>query len=155
MTKALVLGAGMVGRVIAADLAQDSAFRVTIVDVNDATLTSATRHAKNSVATTQADLSDTDTIKRLVEPFDIVLGALSSTIGLNALRAVIEAGRNYCDISFMADDALQLDALAKEHNVTAVVDCGVAPGMSNLLAAYGAARLDSCENIETYVRALP
>lgn len=155
MKKAIVLGAGMVGRVIAADLAQDSAFDVTIADVNDANLASAMRHAKNSVATTQADLSDTDTIKRLVEPFDIVLGALPSTIGLNALRAVIEAGRNYCDISFMAEDALQLDALAKEHRVTAVVDCGVAPGMSNLLAGYAVDQLDTCDTIDIVVGGLP
>ena len=97
MTKAIVLGAGMVGRVIAADLAEDSAFTVMIADLNEDNLARAVQHsgdhADNEVKTTRADLSDADTVKRMVEPFDIVLGALSSTIGLNALRAVIEAVR--------------------------------------------------------------
>ncbi len=155
MTKAIVLGAGMVGRVIAADLSEDSEFDVTIADLSEASLSSARRHARDAVATTQCDLSDSDAIKRLVEPFDIVLGALSSRIGLNALEAVIEAGKNYCDISFMAEDALQLDGLAKKHGVTAVVDCGVAPGMSNLLAAHAALQLDTCDSIDILVGGLP
>jgi saccharopine dehydrogenase-like NADP-dependent oxidoreductase len=159
MTKAIVLGAGMVGRVIAADLAEDPAFSVTIADVSEDNLAQAAAHAQgravNRITTTRADLSDAAVIKRLVEPFDIVLGALASHIGLNALRAVIEAGKDFCDISFMAEDALELDALAKEHSVTAVVDCGVAPGMSNLLAAHGARLLDTCDTIDIVVGGLP
>ncbi|MCA9291533.1 MAG: hypothetical protein KDA25_10415, partial [Phycisphaerales bacterium] len=56
---------------------------------------------------------------------------------------------------FMPEDAWTLDELAKEHGVTAVVDCGVAPGMSNMLAGYAAASLDPCTNIEIYVGGLP
>jgi len=155
MTKAIVLGAGMVGRVIAADLSEDSEFDVTIADRSAASLAGARQHARDAVATTECDLSDSDAIKRLVEPFDIVLGALSSRIGLNALESVIEAGKNYCDISFMAEDALQFDELAKKHGVTAVVDCGVAPGMSNLLAAHAVQQLDTCESIDILVGGLP
>jgi len=159
MTNAIVLGAGMVGRVIAADLAEDPAFAVTIADMNEDNLAHAATHAgkraARKVAIARVDLSDADAIKRLVEPFDIVLGALASHIGLNALRAVIEAGKDYCDISFMAENALQLDNLAKEHSVTAVVDCGVAPGMSNLLAAQGVRLLDTCNTIDIVVGGLP
>src|SRR5205823_6097028 len=86
---------------------------------------------------------------------DLVLGALSSAIGLQTLRAVIEAGKDYCDISFMPEDAMQLDELARQRGVTAVVDCGVAPGMSNMMAGYGASRLEPCESIEIYVGGLP
>jgi saccharopine dehydrogenase-like NADP-dependent oxidoreductase len=71
------------------------------------------------------------------------------------LRTVIEAGRPYCDISFMPEDAWELDQLAKQHGVAAVVDCGVAPGMSNMMAGYAAAQLDHCESIEIYVGGLP
>ena len=155
MTKAIVLGAGMVGRVIAADLSEDSEFDVTIADRSAASLAGARQHARDAVATTECDLSDSDAIKRLVEPFDIVLGALSSRIGLSALKSVIEAGKNYCDISFMSEDALQFDELAKKHGVTAVVDCGVAPGMSNLLAAHAVQQLDTCESIDILVGGLP
>jgi lysine 6-dehydrogenase len=154
--QAIVLGAGMVGAVMAADLCRE--FDVTIADVREENLAAAQARATRaggSLRTVRADLSDAGEITRLVKPFDVVLGALASRLGFSALRAVIEAGRNYCDISFMAEDALDLDDLAKSKGVTAVVDMGVAPGMSNLLAGYEAGRLDRCDEIEIYVGGLP
>ncbi|CAG1008374.1 lysine 6-dehydrogenase [Phycisphaerales bacterium] len=152
MPTAIVLGAGMVGSVMAADMAAQG-FDTTIADISDANLAAAGARAR--VTTTRADLSDPATVKRLVAPFDVVLGALSSRIGLNAMRAVIEAGRDYADISFMAQDFTKLDALARERGVTVVADCGVAPGMSHILSAYGASILDRCDEIEIYVGGLP
>ena len=78
MPTALVLGAGMVGSVIAADLADD--LDVTIADINQAALDAAAARAPG-VQTVQADLSDTAVVARLVEPYDIVCGALASRIG--------------------------------------------------------------------------
>lgn len=157
--KALVLGAGMVGSVMAADLATDAQFDVSIADIDQDRLSKAQSrvHAlkQGQLSTLQGDLSNFAAVRKLVEPYDIVLGALSSTIGYGALRAVLEAGRNYCDISFMAEDFLELDELARKNKVTAVTDCGVAPGMSNILAAHGAQLLDQCERIEIYVGGLP
>lgn len=154
--RAIVLGAGMVGSVMAADLCRD--FDVTIADVRDENLKTAQDRAARAggkVTTLKADLSDPAAITKAVAPFDIVLGALASRIGFAALRAVIEAAKNYCDISFMAEDAWDFDSLAKSRGVTCVVDMGVAPGMSNLLAGYEAARLDACTEIEIYVGGLP
>ncbi|USN99127.1 MAG: saccharopine dehydrogenase NADP-binding domain-containing protein [Phycisphaeraceae bacterium] len=151
MPTAIVLGAGMVGSVIAADLARD--FEVTVADDRPASLERVARRA--DVLTERVDLSDPDTIKKTIAPFDIVCGALASHLGFNALRAVIEAGKPYADISFMPENALDLHDLALANNVTAVVDCGVAPGMSNLLAARSASQMSPCRNIEIYVGGLP
>jgi saccharopine dehydrogenase-like NADP-dependent oxidoreductase len=68
---------------------------------------------------------------------------------------VIRAGRSVVDISFMPENALELSGLARERGVTAVVDCGVAPGVSNLMAGYAASRLERCERLEIYVGGLP
>jgi lysine 6-dehydrogenase len=155
MPKAIVLGAGMVGSVMAADLASDPAFEVCVADFNPAALQAASRRAGDRVQKLQADLSDPAVVKSVIKPFDIVLGALASSIGFQTLQAVIETGKNFCDICFMPQDAWELDELAKSRGVTAVVDCGVAPGMSNMLAGYGAAALDECTNIEIYVGGLP
>lgn len=155
MPRAIVLGAGMVGSVIAADLADDDQFEVTIADVRAEALRVAQARAKGRIKTVQADLAEPNTIAKTVADFDIVLGALASSIGFQTLRAVIEAGKNFCDICFMGEDALELDELAKQRGVIAVVDCGVAPGMSNLLAGYGVTLLDRCEKIEIYVGGLP
>ncbi|MEE9128476.1 MAG: saccharopine dehydrogenase family protein [Phycisphaerales bacterium] len=155
MPRAIVLGAGMVGSVIAADLADDAQFEVTIADVRADALRVAEVRAKGRIGTIRADLADPKTIAKTVGDFDIVLGALASSIGFQTLRAVIEAGKNFCDICFMGEDALELDELAKQRGVIAVVDCGVAPGLSNMLAGYGATLLDRCEKIDIYVGGLP
>ncbi len=158
MTNAVVLGAGMVGAVMAADLSTDPDFEVTIVDVRPESLKAAAERAAGmggKISTLVADLSDVEVLKRTIADSDIVLGALASRIGFQSLRAIIESGKNYADISFMPEDAWDLDALAKDHGVTAVVDCGVAPGMSNMLAGYGASMLAECQNIEIYVGGLP
>ena len=76
-------------------------------------------------------------------------------IGFRTLRAVIEAGRDLVDISFMPENAVELDALARERGTTAIVDCGVAPGLSNMMVGAAAARLDTCDSVEIYVGGLP
>jgi len=155
MTDCIVLGAGMVGRVIAADLVNEGLDRVVVADRDDAALRQAARRAGGRVETVRADLADPAEVRRLVEPHGMVFGALASRIGFEAMRAVIEAGKSYCDISFMPEDALDLDGLAKERGATVVPDCGVAPGLSNLLAGAAAERLDPCERIEIYVGGIP
>ncbi len=155
MPKAIVLGAGLVGSVMAADLAGDPRMEVTVADKRAKSLEAAKRRAGGRLRIMQADLADAAAVKQMVQPFDIVLGALASAIGFQTLRAVIEAGKDYCDISFMPEDAWELDELAKAHAVTAIVDCGVAPGMSNMMAGHAAAQLDQCDRIEIYVGGLP
>ena len=148
--KALVLGAGMVGSTVAADLAEDDGFSVTVVDVEpigDPRLDRCERLT--------ADLSDPETVRKLSLDHDIVLGALPSRFGLQTLEAVVMARRDYCDISFMADDPMELNEAAMNRGVTAVVDCGVAPGMSNMLTGFAAAQLDRTDNVEIYVGGLP
>jgi lysine 6-dehydrogenase len=152
MARALVLGAGMVGTVIAADLAAD--LEVTVADRSADALARVARRVPG-VRMVEADLSDPARITALAQEADVVCGALASRLGLAALRAVIAAGKPYCDISFMAEDAWTLDALAKEAGVTAVVDCGVAPGMSNLLAGWSTARLQEVEAIVMMVGGVP
>lgn len=155
MPKAIVLGAGMVGSVMAADLASDPEFSVSVADSRPDSLSAAVARAGGKLTPLHADLADPEAVKRLVSTYDIVLGAIASRIGFQTLRAVIEAGKNYCDITFMAQDAADLDQLAKRHGVTCVVDCGVAPGMSHMLAGYESTQFDDCQSIEIYVGGLP
>jgi lysine 6-dehydrogenase len=153
MTRAIVLGAGMVGSLMARDLAADPGFEVTAADVRPEAL--ARFALGDRVRTLQADLGDPAAIGRAVQGFDLVLGALSSSLGLQTLRAVIEAGKTYCDISFMAEDPTSLDGLARERGVTAVVDCGVSPGVSNVAIGRAVAELDVTDRIEILVGGLP
>lgn len=160
MTKrAIVLGGGMVGSVMACDLARDGEFQVTLADRSPKSLAAAQARAKrlgvDPLQCIEADLSDPARIQALVQDQDIVLGALASHLGYRALEAVAKAGKAYADISFMPEDALELNEIAQQHGSVCVVDCGVAPGMSNLLAGWGHAQLDRCDRIEIYVGGLP
>ncbi len=147
---------------MALDLLGDAGWSVVSADVRDENLRDVRDRAKrlgkgaaSRLSTRNADLSSPAQIKRLVKSADVVLGALSSKIGMGALKAVIEAGKPYSDISFMAEDAGKYHALAKRKGVTAVVDIGVAPGMSHLLAGHAVEMLEECREIEIYVGGLP
>lgn len=142
----------MVGATIAADLAADPSFQVTVVDARPERLQ---QLAAAGLTTRQADLSDPARVRAVAADFDLVLGALPSVFGLQTLRAVLEAGRNYVDISFMADDPLPLGELAARNRVIAVVDCGVGPGVSNMMAGRAVAELDRCERLDMCVGGLP
>ncbi|HXK11444.1 MAG TPA: saccharopine dehydrogenase C-terminal domain-containing protein [Vicinamibacteria bacterium] len=151
--RVVVLGAGMVGEAIARDLALDAGLRVDVADLRPESLERVAGRA--AVGTVRADLGDADAVARLVGAYDLVVGALPSVIGLQTLRTVVRAGRDVVDISFMPEDALELDPLAREGGVTAVVDCGVAPGLSNMMCGKAASRLDPLESVEIYVGGLP
>jgi saccharopine dehydrogenase-like NADP-dependent oxidoreductase len=151
--KVVVLGAGMVGAAIARDLAAEAGLQVDVADLRPEALARAARQAP--AGTQRADLADPEAVRRLVAGYGLVVGALPSAIGFQTLRAVIEAGRDVVDISFMPEDALALSVLARDRGVTAVVDCGVAPGLSNMMVGVAAARLDTCQRVEIYVGGLP
>jgi saccharopine dehydrogenase-like NADP-dependent oxidoreductase len=136
MKKVIVLGAGLVGHAMALDLS--ARYDVCSADANPEALG---RLSARGVRTVVADLSDEAVLKSLVSAYDLVIGALPGFLGYNALRCCIEAGRDVVDISFFPEDPFGLDALALEHGVTAVVDCGVAPGMGNIIAGYHHARM--------------
>ncbi|MCH7680777.1 saccharopine dehydrogenase NADP-binding domain-containing protein [candidate division KSB1 bacterium] len=78
----------------------------------------------------------TRNVRSLVQNYDFVINALPGFIGFQTLEAIIEAKKNVVDIAFFAEDPFLLNELAKKQNVVALVDCGVSPGMSNILAGY-------------------
>lgn len=153
MKKVIVLGAGMVGSVIARDLSDDPEIDVTVADISEKNLEKAC-HKANVVAV-KVDLADSNEIRNLIKDFDLVIGALPGRLGFNALKTVIEGGKDICDISFMPEDPIVLHELAVKRNVMAVIDCGIAPGMSNLLIGYATRELFHMKNIEIYVGGLP
>ena len=109
--KIIVLGAGLVGSAIAIDLSHDH--EVTSADINQDAL----NKFKNSpkIRTVQVDLNQPEAVKNLVVDFDLVIGAVPGFMGFQTLKTVIEAGKNIVDISFMPEDFLQLDKLAKKN----------------------------------------
>lgn len=135
MKKIYVLGAGMVGSLIAFYCSKFQDAEVTSADINPDNL----KKIKNKISlikTVTADLSDASTIKKLVSDADIVISAVPGFMGYQTLKTVIEAGKNCVDISFFPEDPFELHEAAVNKGVKAVVDCGVAPGFSNMILGY-------------------
>jgi lysine 6-dehydrogenase len=150
MKHIVVLGAGMVGSAIAADLCRD--YRVTAVDASQERVEALAD--EHPAAGEVADLSRAEIVQRVVRDADLVIGAVPGFMGFATLRAVIKAGKNVVDISFFGENPFELDALAQAHSVTAVVDCGVAPGLSNMVLGYHAPRM-TVESFRCLVGGLP
>jgi lysine 6-dehydrogenase len=146
-----VLGAGMVGRAIALDLAKQHTVTAFDLDAGNLQLL---KERNDAIRTVGADLSQFNEYESWFSPFDIIVTAVPGFMGYKTLEAVISAGKNVVDISFFPEDALELDHFAKQKNVTAITDCGVAPGVSNLvLGRYNEEmKIDS---FECYVGGLP
>ncbi len=149
----VVLGAGRVGSAIAVDLAKDEAFRVRVADRDSARL--ARLAERHGIPGERVDFSLPSTPVRAVEGADLVVSAVPGFLGFRTLRAIIEAKIDVVDIAFFAEDPFELDALAKENGVRAIVDCGVAPGTSNLLVGHADAHFDRTDSVSIYVGGLP
>ena len=137
MKRIVVLGAGMVGSAIAADLCRE--YRVTSVDASRERVEALA--AEHPLTGEVADLSRAEIVQSIVRDADLVIGAVPGFMGFTTLRSIIEARKNVVDISFFGEDPFELDALARANGVTAVVDCGVAPGLSNMVLGYHAPRM--------------
>jgi len=151
--KIIVFGAGLVGGPMAADLATEPGFEVSVADIDVEALRRMER--RSGVRTIHEDLADSGAVRRLVSGFDLVLSAVPGHLGFRTLQTCLEAGKSAVDIAFFPEDPFALDALAREAGATAIVDCGVAPGMSHILAAHAAARLDDPRSLAIYVGGLP
>lgn len=152
MTKIVVLGCGAVGKHMAIELCKTPGFEVVSVDVNREALDRLAR--EHPIVTRVEDLSTVEGVTRAVEDVDLVIGSVPYSIGYEMLEGVIRAGKNIVDISYFEEDPFGLDDLAKEMGVTAVVDCGVAPGMANIFLG-DHARTMKVTRYECYVGGIP
>jgi lysine 6-dehydrogenase len=154
MKTVMVLGGGLVGATIARDLATDDDLNVTVVDVNAETLARIAAQ-DGRVGTIKADLRDANQVRSVVRDADLVVGAVPGWLGYAVLREVIRARKPFVDICFMPEDPRELQAEAVAAGVVGIVDIGVAPGMSNVLAARAASDLEKAEEIRILVGGLP
>ena len=129
MANIIVLGAGLVGGVMAKDLAKNH--NITSADISQNNL-----DKLNGINTICTDISDATTLQDLIKGFDLVVGAVPGFMGYQMMKDVIEAEKNIVDISFYPEDPFDLDELAKQKGVVAIMDCGVAPGMGNIILGH-------------------
>ena len=150
--KIIVLGTGLVGAPMAFDLASNNEFEVSVADFSSDSLS---KFSNSNIKTVKLNVTNKENLQSLVADFDLVLSAVPGFLGYETLKSIIEAKKDVVDISFFPENPFNLQKLASANNVTAIIDCGVAPGMSNILVGYLSSQLDKTENVEIYVGGLP
>ncbi len=130
MKNIIVLGSGMVGSAMAIDLSKNH--NITVSDINQNALNKI-QEKNNDLKVLLIDVTNKSELKNAIIVFDLVVCAVPGFLGYQTLKTIIEAKKDVVDISFFPENALELNTLAIQNNITAIVDCGVAPGMSNIM----------------------
>jgi saccharopine dehydrogenase-like NADP-dependent oxidoreductase len=151
MSNIIVLGGGMVGSAMAIDLAKKH--KVTLSDLCQQVLNKVKLKCQD-LETLCLDVTEQKKLKTTIKQFDLVICAVPGFLGFQTVKAIIEAEMNVIDISFFPENSMDLYSLAKKNNVTAIVDCGVAPGMDNIILGYENERL-KLTDFECLVGGLP
>jgi lysine 6-dehydrogenase len=153
----LVLGCGNIGSVAAEDLAKNmSSVKVVVADKEGARAKEvAERIGKKNVSWTMLDASNTAELVNTLKDFDLAMGFLPGKLGYRLAKACIKAERDLVDVSFMSENPLKLNKEAAKADITIVPDCGLAPGISNILVGHASSRLDSVQDVYITVGGLP
>ena len=148
----MVLGGGRVGSAIVRDLATNDDFSIFGVDLDAVRVERMTEFGAEGVV---ADLSERGNVSKAVADADLVVGAVPGFMGYRTVERVLQEGKPMVDISFFREDAFGLDRLARETGVCCLVDCGIAPGLSNLILGRMEEHLDETTSFHCLIGGLP
>lgn len=158
--KMLVLGAGLQGCACAYDLLQSGAVEsVTIADIHPDRLPEwLVSEGKGKLNPVKLDAKDESAVSKLMPGHDAVMSALPYYFNGPMSRLAIAAGCHFADLGGNTEIVMeqkQSDQAAREKGLSVIPDCGLAPGMVNILAAEGIRRLDQTSKVKIYVGGLP
>ncbi len=159
--KMLVLGAGLQGSACAYDLLQNPAVSVvTLADLRPNVLPAFLANAdwNGRLRPFRLDVTDATSVDRVFREHDAVMSAIPYYYNLPMAEAAVEAGCHFSDLGGNTDIVFaqkKLNATAAAKGISVIPDCGVAPGMVNVLAAEGIRRLDRVERVKIFVGGLP
>ena len=156
----LVLGAGLQGSACAYDLLQNPEVReVRLADIRlDHLPEFLAPYSGERLIPTYLDLKNREAVSAVMRESDAVMSAAPYYFNYELAKIAVEAGAHFCDLGGNTEIVFkqkQLDAAAREKRVTVIPDCGLAPGMVNILAQMGIERLDSVTSVRIYVGGLP
>ncbi|HEV8599896.1 MAG TPA: saccharopine dehydrogenase C-terminal domain-containing protein [Gemmatimonadales bacterium] len=155
----LVLGAGLQGSAAAHNLLQHREVeQVTLADDHPDRLPDFLANAAQGLRQAALDANDFAAAVSLMRGHAAVLCALPYYFNEPMTRAAIEAGCHFCDLGGNTEIVFQqkkLHAEAEAKGVSVIPDCGLAPGMVNILAAEGIRRLTRTRSVRIYVGGLP
>ena len=157
----LVLGAGLQGSACAYDLLQHpDVERVTIADLRTDRLPPFLKAVRGKrLAAVKLNVKDGRALKKRMAGHDAVLCALPYYFNHPVARTAVSAGLHHADLGGNTDIVVEqkrmLHRAAAKKGVSVIPDCGLAPGMVNVLAAEGIRRVQDPESVRIYVGGLP
>ena len=155
----LVLGAGLQGSACAYDLLAHTDYDIVIADLRtDRIAPFLEPYVGNRLVLQQVDANDRGAVRQVMEGVSATMSAFPYYLNLGMAVAAIDAGSHFCDLGGNTDIVLQQKELhdrAKQQGVSIVPDCGLAPGMVNILAAHGIRQLDRPRAVRIKVGGLP
>lgn len=156
----LVLGAGLQGSACAYDLLQHPGVaRVTVADLKPERIPGFLKpHVGKRLALLKLDLQDAAALRAAMVGHEAVQNAAPYYFNLEVSRAAVDTGLHCADLGGNTEIVFKqkkLDAEAKQRGVSVIPDCGLAPGMVNILAAEGVRRVGDAETVKIYVGGLP
>jgi len=154
--KVLVLGCGMMGSVIAMDMAErDGVSDVVVADFDKKKPERLVARLKSEkISGHRIDVKDEQATRKLMKGVDIAVCALPVNLSVFVSKAAVGAGVHLVDL-MSGDRPLELDTPARKAGITILVDCGVAPGITNILAGRGANLMDEVDNISIVCGGIP
>jgi len=157
----LVIGAGKQGSACALDLLEQPGVKSVLLA--DKKLDHVPEfldpyRGKGRLELVTLEVSDQAAVRAAMQRCDAVLSAAPYYYNLDLATLAVESGRHYADLGGNTDIVKRqkkLDAAAKVKGVSVIPDCGVAPGMVNILAGEGIRRLETTDAVRIYVGGLP
>jgi lysine 6-dehydrogenase len=158
--KMLVLGAGLQGCACAYDLLQSPAVGgVTLADLRPDHLPPfLAGDWGGRLTTVRLDVTDPVAVRETLRGHIAVMSAIPYYYNGPMARAAVEAGCHFADLGGNTEivfEQKKLDDQAVAKGISIIPDCGLAPGMVNILAAEGIRRLDRAQQVKIYVGGLP
>ncbi len=159
--KMLVLGAGLQGCATAFDLLQNPAVtQVTIADLHPERLAPFLDPYKGSerLKAVKLDVKDLPAVTALMRGHVSVMSAIPYYFNAPMAACAVEAGCHFADLGGNTEivfEQKKLHAAAAAKGLSIIPDCGLAPGMVNILAAEGIRRLDKADKVKIFVGGLP
>lgn len=156
----LVLGAGLQGSACAYDLLQQPGVaRVTVADLKPERIPPFLKpHVGKRLTILKLDVQDGTALRAAMVGHEAVLNAAPYYLNFEVSRAAVDTGLHCADLGGNTEIVFKqkkLDGEAKQHGVSVIPDCGLAPGMVNILAAEGIRRVADADVVKIYVGGLP
>ncbi|HEY7896170.1 MAG TPA: saccharopine dehydrogenase C-terminal domain-containing protein [Gemmatimonadaceae bacterium] len=156
----LVLGAGLQGSACAYDLLQNpEVTEVRLADLNISHIPDfLAPYSGKRLVPTHVDVRDRAAVLAVMKESDAAMSAIPYYFNLDLAKLAVEAGTHFCDLGGNTEIVMQqkeLNAAAKAKNITVIPDCGLAPGMVNILAQHGIEQMDTVRSVKIFVGGLP